>query len=181
MDNSIILVLVGGLISLISVLAGALLQYFIEKRKSILQLRSHPSTVVYNKQVEFLEKLNPVLNDLNNFITTLDVWLGEKQSEKVLKYIENARQNTNSIDNLDRLIDQFFIFLPSEILKELSELSANCRYLIESPNTETTYKSIKHLLRFQNRLRHYVGTEELSEDLLKSFSKTQQKVKKQNS
>jgi hypothetical protein len=181
MDNSIILVLLGGFISLISVLAGALLQYFIEKRKSVIQLRSHPSAVVYNKQVEFFGKLNPILNELNSFITTLDVWLGEQQSEQVLNHIENARRDTKSIDNLDRLVDQFFIFLPSEILKELSKLSANCRYLTESPNTETTYKSIEHLLGFQNRLRHYVGTEELSEDLLKSFSKAQQKVNKQSS
>ena len=182
MDKSILLVITGGLISLISTIIVIFFQYLTEKKKIINQIKSNPSSIVYNKQIEFYELLNPILDEINGFITALDVWLGEIQSEQVLKNIENARHNTIGLDKLNQLIDQYFIFLPSEVLQKLSELLENCFYLSNSPNLEITYKSMNQLFGIRNKLRQYVGTEALSYDLLKSFSTIQKdkKIQKKN-
>ena len=172
MDNSILLVIVGGIISIISVIIGFLLQYFIERKKIKQQLKSHPSAIVYNKQIEFTEKINPILNRLNSYITTLDVWLGERKTEKVTEIIEDVRKNTSSLEDLEQLIEKFLIFLPSDFIEKLIELKDNCNNLCSSPNLDLTYRSINQLFEIQNKLRYNVGTDELSRELLQTFSKS---------
>jgi len=174
MEQSIILVLTGGLVSLISTLAGMFLQHILEVRKLRLQAKAHPTTVVYTKQVEFFEKLNPILSEINGFITTLDVWLGESSPEARSR-VEKARLNTASIGKLDKLTEDYFVFLPAEVLEHVRGLSFNCMMLSNSPSLDRAEGCIDELFAFQNKLRDFVGTDQLSEDLLKAFSSGRRK------
>jgi hypothetical protein len=181
MDQSIILVLTGGIVSLVSTLAGLLLQHVLERRKLELQAKAHPTVVVYNKQTEFFERLNPILNEINGFITTLNVWLGET-SPQAPQRVEEARENTSCLTKLENLTEQYFVYLPSDVLSEINDLSFNCMLLSNSPSIAHTDQCIEHLFAFQNKLRHFVGTDQLSQDLLKAFTsgrskKTSQKRK----
>ena len=67
-----------GLISLISAIVGIIIQYFLSIRKMLHETKVHPSRVLYGKQIEFLDALSLLFDQLNGYITTLDVWLGEK-------------------------------------------------------------------------------------------------------
>ena len=48
MDPSVKLVLVGGLVSLLSALAGSLLQQWLDLKKSESRTKEHPTQVIYN-------------------------------------------------------------------------------------------------------------------------------------
>jgi hypothetical protein len=48
---------------------------------------------LHDKQIEFLDALSLLFDQINGYITTIDVWLGEK-GDKAKAEVEKARQNT---------------------------------------------------------------------------------------
>ncbi len=104
MDCQSKLLLIGGLISLISTLLGISLQHIFIIIKSKSELILHPFHVVYNKQIEFFDKL-ALLFYINSYKTTIDVWLGEK-SAITPKRLNEALKNTSALNAFENIIQQ---------------------------------------------------------------------------
>jgi len=67
------LVLLGGVISLVASLATAALQNFFELRKQAQETRRYPTQVLFNKQVEFYDKINEFSPKVHINIVTINV------------------------------------------------------------------------------------------------------------
>ena len=169
MDSKISLVLIGGLISLISALSVIILQHILAMKKLVVETRQHPFQVVYNKQIEFFDALALIFFDLNCYITTIDVWLGETSIDAPAK-VEYAAKNNQALTKFDDLLQRYYMYLPEKLLKEANQLHSECMFLSMHPDTDKTYKCINLLFSFQNSIREFVGVEKLSEDFLKAFA-----------
>lgn len=176
MDSPISLILIGSLISLVSVLSGIILQHVLGMKRMVAETRQHPFRIVYNKQTEFFDALAPILVDLNSYITTADVWLGEASIDAPSK-VEHAVKNNQAVTEFDNLLQQYYMYLPEKLLDEANHLHSKCMLLSSNPNTDKTYECINLLFSFQNSIREYVGIEKLSEDFLKAFAAKSDKDK----
>ena len=168
MDRSVILVIVGGLISLISTIAGIVLQYWFNLHKMRHEIRRYPTEVLFNKQTEFYDKSVRDLQEVNGYITTINVWLGETSPDAKRKALE-AAQKTSPIWKFHELIETFSMYLPKKILSAADELFEECSFLPHSPTIEKTEKCIGLLFSFQNTIRECVGVDKISDELLKAF------------
>lgn len=81
MGSPVVIIIIGGLISLVSTITGIFIKYWLDKKKIESQIKLHPIQVIYNKQTEFFDKLAPLLLEINGYITTIDVWLEETTKE----------------------------------------------------------------------------------------------------
>jgi hypothetical protein len=170
MDPSVKLVLVGGIVSLISALAGILLQQWLDLKKFEARTKEHPTQVIYNKQIEFFDKLPPLLLKMNRYITTIDVWLGERTIDSREK-VKQAVASNNIVMEFYDLIEQYYMYLPEKLLGEAKDLHSECLLLISSPTQKRTYDCIHKLFSFQNSIREFAGIDSLSSDLLKALGK----------
>lgn len=161
--------LIGGLISLVSALAGIYLQHILSMKKLIAETRQYPFQVVYNKQTEFFDELAPILLDLNSYITAIDVWLGEKSSDAPMK-VRQAAENNQAVTRFYDLIQKYFMYLPKILLEEANHLHSECMILSSQPDMNKTYECIHLLFSFQNSIREFVGIEKLSEDFFEAFA-----------
>lgn len=162
-------ILIGGLISLVSVLAGIYLQHILSMKKLIAETRQYPFQVVYNKQTEFFNELALILPDLNSYITAIDVWLGEKTSDAPMK-VKQLAGNDQAVSRFYELIQKYFMYLPGRLLEEANHLHSECMILSSRPDMNKTYECINLLFSFQNLIREFVGIEKLSKDFMKAFT-----------
>ena len=169
-NPSYIPIIIGGVISLISVILGLVIQHFFQMRKMIHESKSYPSKVLYDKQIEFLDALPPILDQFNSYITTIDVWLGEK-GEKAKVEVQKAAQNNSCLSQLDHLLHSYQFYLPSKLLNTIHTLSGECWLLHISPDTEKTYRCINLLFEIENNVRVYIGVDRLSEDLMRAMGR----------
>lgn len=166
--NSTTSLLLGGFISLVSVLSGIILQHAMAMRKMVAETRQHPFRVVYDKQTEFFDAVAPILLNLNSYITTIDVWLGEGSLDAAAKVVQ-AAQNNQAVTDFDDLLCHYFMYIPGKLLEEANQLHSECMFLSSNPNTKKTYECINLLFSFENSIRQFVGVEKLSEDFFKAF------------
>jgi hypothetical protein len=176
MEGSVTLVLIGGLISLVSALAGISLQHLFDLRKREHETRRYPTEVLFNKQTEFYDKAAYILPRINEYITTVDVWLGETSPAAKQKVKEFA-EKTGPIWEFNEVMESYSMYLPEKILRAGNELFAECTFLSNSPTIARTEQCMSLLLSFQNAIRECVGTDKISADLLKAFG-TQGREKK---
>jgi hypothetical protein len=170
MGNSMVLVLVGGAVSLFSTIAGMIVQHMLEMRKVRHQLREHPFTVLYNKQTEFLELLAPVLGNVNSFITEIDACLAGGTPGGVRK-ARTAASDNGILIKFDDLLQRYHAFLPAELVREAGSLLAESLRLSESPTTGQASRCMAQLFDFQNGVRGFVGVDALTEDLMGTLGK----------
>lgn len=176
-DSPISLLLVGSLISLVSALSGIVLQHVLAMKKMVAETRQHAFRIVYAKQTEFFDALAPILVDLNSYITTVDVWLGETSVDAPAR-AEEAARNNQSVTEFDDLLQQYYMYLPEKLLEEANRLHSECMFLSSKPNMDRTYECINLLFSFQNSIRKFVGMEALSKDFLKAFTVKSDKAKR---
>jgi hypothetical protein len=173
--SSLTAVVVGGTISLVAAVIGILLQHFLSIRKLIHESRIHPSQVLYNKQIEFIDAMWPLFDQINGYITALDVWLGE-HGEKAKREVEKAAKNTSFISEMDRLLNRYEMYIPSGLLGKLNDLKLKCWSLSSNPDPNVTFRAINLLFEIQNLVREFIGVDKLSLDLMKAIG---QKPKKE--
>lgn len=171
---SLTALLVGGAISLVSAGIGIILQHFLNIRKLIHESKIHPSRVLYDKQIEFIDALAPLFDQINGYITTIDVWLGEK-GDKAKAKVDEAVRNTACITKLELLLQKYNMYLPSELLGKLNTLQWECWSLSSKPTLDTTFRSINLLFEIQNLVREFVGVDKLSQDLMRALGRKSQK------
>ena len=178
MESPLPLLLAGGLISLISAATGIWLQHFLNMRKMVHEAKLHPSRVLYDKQIEFLDSFSPLFDEINGYVTSIDVWLAERTETATVK-VEEAMRNTSCLAEMDKLLHQYYLYIPSELLDKINTLSSTCWILSNAPDLDKTYQSINLLFETENAVREFVGVDKLSQDLMKAMGrKTPRKQKK---
>ena len=180
MDNSVILVLIGGLISLVSTLAGIALQHWFDLRKQEHETRRYPTEVLFNKQTEFYDKAANILPKINGYITAVDVWLGETAPDAEHKAKQFAEE-TGPIWEFNELMETYSMYLPEKILRAGNNLFAECIFISNSPTLERTERCINLLFSFQNTIRQCVGVDKISADLLKAFGTRERQTTRKES
>lgn len=174
MDSSIIPLIVGGTISLVSALAVIILQHKLSMQKMVVETRQHPFRVVYDKQTEFFDKLVLILDDLNSYITSINVWIGETSSDAHSKAKE-AAENNAAVGEFYDLIQRYYMYLPGKLLNEANKLHSECMFLSTNYKEDKTFECIDLLFSFQNTIREFVGVDKLSEDFQKAFVRKHKK------
>ncbi len=162
--------LLGSFISLISAIVGTVLQHVLTIRRMIHETKIHPSRVLYDKQIEFLDALALLFDGINCYITMLDVWLGER-GEKAKTKLEKAVRNTECLTQLGQLLQQYSMYLPSELLHRLNTLQEECWSLSSKRSLDKTFRCINLLFETQNFVREFVGVDRLSQDLMKAMGR----------
>jgi hypothetical protein len=178
MENSVILVLIGGLISLVSTLAGISLQHLFDLHKQKHETRRYPTEVLFNKQTEFYDKAAHIIPRINGYITTVNVWLGETSPDAKRKVKEFA-EKTGPIWEFNELMEGYSMYLPERILRAGNELFAECTFLSNAPTVVRTERCMDLLFSFQNAIRECVGVDKISGELLKAFGTHEREKKRQ--
>lgn len=166
--ESINLVIVGGAVSLVSALATIIVQHWLNMRRVRRQLREYPSRVIYDKQMQFSEKVLTLFDRLNGYITRIDVWLGES-GEKAREEVEEAARESHYVGVFSQVIDEYYLYLPKSFLEEARNLLTLCWELGQVPTQEGAYNAIKALFSFENKVRELMGVDALSTELLRAF------------
>lgn len=162
------LFLIGGLVSLVSTLAGIALQHWFDLQKQEREMRQHPRQVLYSKQTEFYDKAAQILPEINGYITVVNVWLGETGPDAKHTAKEFAGK-TQDVWKLHELMESCSMYLPEKVLTAGNELIGECMslsHLLEVERTDTCWDL---LVSFQNTIRECVGVDRISADLLKAF------------
>ena len=160
--------MIGGLISLVSTLAGIALQHRFDLQNQEHETRRYPTEVLFNKQTEFYDKTANILPKINGYITTVDVWPGETTPDAERKAKQFAKK-TAPVWEFNELMEAYAMYLPEKILRGGNELFAECLFISNSPTLERAARCSNLLFSFQNTIRECVGADKISADLLKAF------------
>jgi hypothetical protein len=167
MSEPVLLVLLGGLISLVSTLSVLAIQHLMEREKTKLSFKKHSLTVVYNEQIEFIKKIYPIHKEL----------IG------LMYYIETSNINGNKtiLDKsiklkLQKLSKQYYdivygghYFLPAAIVKSNYLLLSKLYELQMSPAKKPASEFREYIGYFSNDLRAMIGVDPLTKDIVSSF------------
>jgi len=168
MGNSIWLLIVGGAISLVSTISGIMLKHWLDARIMATRFKEYPLKILYDKQTEFFDKVAPILGEINGFLSGIDIWIVEK-SPDAKKNAQEAAQSNQPLGKLHELMESYFVYLPRNILESGQELFATGIALQDKLSSKSIWECFDLLFRFQNLIRHFAGTDNLSLDLIKSF------------
>jgi len=173
MDSSLTLVFVGGAISLVSTLATLLVSHWLELKRLSAQVKQYPTQVIYEKQTEFFDKAVAVLDEVNGYISQIDVWLAER-GDTTKEQLRHAAANNEALTRLHELVGRYYMYLPEKLLRQADELFFECLRLGAAPSERQAHKCLDFLFSLQNTIREVVGIDAVSRDLLKAFSSGEQ-------
>jgi hypothetical protein len=176
MNSPLLLLIVGSLISLVSTAVGIFLSHWLQMKRVAAQVKQHPTQVIYNKQTEFFDKAVDVLDAINGYISTIDVWLPEP-GEEARKKVANAAKRNRPLTKLHELLERYYMYLPEELLSQANELFYECLRLGDMPTQNQTHKCLDLLFALQNTIREVVGIDAVSGDLLKAFGSAEKEAK----
>lgn len=167
--SPVILVLVGGLISLVSSTVTDFLRHRWERQKLDIQSRQYFTQAVYTKQTEFFDKLHPILGKLNSFIVAIEMQIDDVQTDEGEKVKARHPPNPSVVMDFNSLIDQYYAYLPKGLLEAARQLFSQCMGLHMAPNKNDATECMKGLLGFQNVMRDFAGIDKLSAELGRAF------------
>jgi hypothetical protein len=168
MGNSIWLILTGSAISLVSTISVIILKHWLDTRIMATRVKEYPLKTLYDKQTEFFDKVAPILGEINGFLSEIDVWIVEK-SPDAKKRTQKTAQSNQPLGKLHELMESYFVYLPRNILESGQELFSKGIALQYKFSSKSIWECFDLLFRFQNLIRHFAGTDNLSLDLIKSF------------
>jgi len=164
--------IIGALISFIATTGGIVLQHYLSLGKQKAETRQNASRLLYVKQIEFYDKLLAAIPVINEYITTVNVWLGES-GEKAQNNVKVNAAKTDKFWPLQELMDAYYIYLPKSVLESTNELLTKCFLIANKPTIKKTDNATEALHSLINVLRTCVGIDRISSDLFKAFASTQ--------
>lgn len=112
---------------------------------------------LFDKQIEFFDKLMPVLHEVNCYITTLDVWSGET-GKAAGKQLRKALKKDACLRALQEILEQYYVYIPEDLSSELNQLHLRCMMLANSQADDATVACADLLLGLQNNIREYISS-----------------------
>ena len=152
MEEPLKLVLIGGAVSLISTLAGAAFQNWFELIKQTRETRRYPTQILFNKQVEFYDKIAKFIPKVHINILTIHTIIfrrflpdapplpNAQLSPIALMKLKSARMVSSPLAmELHHLVQQCVTYLPKQIIDAANTLEMNlARLTSENVTTEDT-------------------------------------------
>jgi hypothetical protein len=163
-------VIIGALISFVSGAGGMVLQYALDLGRQKGKIRQDAVRLLYAKQLEFYDKLLAIIPLINEYITTLNVWLGESGPQAQKNVLDNAAL-TNKFWPLQGLLDAYYAYLPNSIIESANRLLFECGLLAHNPTILRTDEAMDELDLLINVLRECVGIDRISDELLDALKK----------
>jgi hypothetical protein len=174
--QSINLVLVGGALSLFSGLVGYSFQYLLSALDKKRVVRQYPAQIVFNKQVEYIEKVSPHFQELVNYVRLIkeipDFFVvGETTYFEAYKVVSEQMGENKSPRTLKTLTDEYYFFLPENVIQLVAEIETMHIAFINRPLGKNDIEGfIKNFIAFQNALRSMMGVETISKELYDAFN-----------
>jgi len=168
MDASNTLIIIGGIIVLVSVSSGILLQSRLERRKPSVQINSHSIQIVSEKQKEFIEKFTPVLLEIMCYLDKLcSLNLhGVDGPEMRREEASNAVSELHSkLTEYWELLSHYHIYLSKDLLEKAIDLHGKCFEAGSTSPANAFEQRLDFLSFFLNRIRALGGLDELPRHL----------------
>ena len=132
----------------------------------------HPSQIVYNKQIEFFDRVAPLLFELNNYvgdITSIQVF--DKNDDNYEKLLKRTAGDNQAVKDFYELVESYYVYLPQELLVKAAGVRESC-FVLEGGymNEKHTATALGCLVSFQDSVREFIGIDKLSEDLFKALT-----------
>jgi hypothetical protein len=178
--SPLMLLLVGGVVSLVSTITGIVVTHWLELRREAKRIKLHPTEVVYDKQTEFFDKIVVILDQINGYLTEIDVWL-EEDSDKAQKKLNRVVANNEPLTLLTELLEKYYIYLPNKMVDNTNTLFVECIKLLSQVSHSQVEKCYNLLFSLQNNIREVIGTDALSRDLFKAFGSSHYTIKDKDS
>ena len=122
-----------------------------------MKANEYRAMVIFDKQVEFFEKLMPVLHEVNCYVTTLDVWCGDKGKDTGQAF-KKALKKSDCVKALQELLDQYYIYVPEALSNEISQLHLQSIKLENSSTQEAIAACAELLFGLQDNIRKYINS-----------------------
>lgn len=178
MQSPILSPILAAVISLTSVIITIIIQHFLEINKIKHQLKNYPTTIIYNKQLDFFDKISQEMIGILIDVTTR-IEINKDKDNYITKNMQALRDKLLlHTDNIHKISIQYFLFIPAKMSSSISGFMNSCYDLM----SELTYDKSKVCLAKYNELaseiRKCIGIDEISEDLISSFNVGRPKIKK---
>jgi hypothetical protein len=111
--------------------------------------------VIFDKQVQFIDMLMPVLHEVNCYVTTLDVWLGEAGRD-ARKQLKRALKKNTCVTLLQGLLDQYYVYIPEELSNEINQFHFDCVKLENAQTQDATAQCTARLFALQDNIRTFI-------------------------
>jgi hypothetical protein len=166
--DSIVMVLIGGLVSLASSAVVLILKQRWEREKLNTETKQHFTQFLYAKQSEYFDKVHPILTSLNSYLTGINILLDEVED---FAKVSKAASNIKPIMDFSELIDKYYAYLPKDCIVESTELIESFLLLKDSADSKIFQECGNKLWQYQNLMRKFVGIDELSVELMNTLGR----------
>ena len=159
------------MIGLVAGIILAVIGFYLNKALEIYKTRNNvkmlPIQIVYNKQIEFYNILNPLILKCYHLVYKL---YGNNMDQAL------NNEKVDLLNELANLQSKYYFYLPKEIIKESNEvLTKSFMFSPDINNKQKIFEEAKKALdTLMSSIRKHIGADKLSADLLKSIGKQPQ-------
>lgn len=158
--ESVLPIIVGGALSLVSVGVGALLQHYIWVRGLKHSSQANMAASLHRSQMAFFKQLPAELDKINGYATTAEVLFEQGEPEKAVAYL---KEHLAEFSGLYRLLAKYKLILPAQLIDGGGALVTQCHALAWQPSQEAANDCLASLFKYEDLVREYIGVEPLHE------------------
>jgi hypothetical protein len=159
--ESVLPIIAGGVVSVVSTAVGALVQHYIWVRKLRYSRKANMSASLYRNQMAFFKRLPAVLEEINGYATTAEVLFIQDEAEKAAAHL---RKHNADFSALYHLVTKHKLLLPVDLTEGGEALVLQCLALMQNPSQEAAKACVTSLFAYQNLVREHLGVEPLTND-----------------
>ncbi len=120
-----------------------------------LHIRDFKSIVLFDKQIEFFDKLMPVLHAVNCYVTKLEVWSGEA-GKAAGKQLKRALKKKACFKALQELFDQYYVYIPEDLSNQVDQLYFRGLELANNPREQEVKSCLELLFCLRDNIRKHI-------------------------
>lgn len=170
MTETLVAVLAGGAITLLSSLIGMRFQHRLELSRSRLAIKATPQDILYNKRLHFAEEVMPLYLRLRE-----QGWnLNPQRAGNYKEWEEILEQELPGLKEIQTefsaLADHYQFYLPQSLLKSAFNLAFKAKYIphdaAEEVEKAMTWNAdvLDHISAFRDEVRDALGVDTLSDE-----------------
>jgi hypothetical protein len=158
--ESVLPIIVGGVLSLVSTVVGALVHHYIWVRGLKYSRQANMAAGFHRSQMAFFKQLPAELDKINGYATTAEVLFEQGEAEKAAAYL---KEHLADFSGLHRLLAKYKLILPSQLIDRGGALVTQCHALAWQPSQEAANDCVASLFKYEDLVREYIGVEPLHE------------------
>ena len=158
--ESVLPIIVGGVLSLVSAAVGALVQHYIWVRGLKYSRQPNMAASLHRSQMTFFKQLPAELDKINGYATNAEVLFEQGEAEKAAAHL---KEHLADFSGLYRLLAKYKLILPAQLIDRGGDLVAQCHGLAWQPSQEAANDCVASLFKYVDLVREYLGVEPLHE------------------